>query len=377
MKKILFYYSKFNIGGAERSLSRMMNALVKDNNDVVLLTKYGNGTCESMLDKRINHIYLMANNNFISSKTMSSLFIKFIRYIEFFINFIFLYIKHDNYDLCVLGSQGISPDLPLKLFKINIIIRCIRNDLTKCNGHDKSVEAIKKYINKIDYYLCVSRTAKDSLISCVPEIQDKAIVYYNFLDKNEMGKKIESSTNPFNNDGLFHIVTVCRIADKAKGIFRMLRVCKRLIQDRYKLTWHIVGDGEDFERLKSEIKKLKLEDTIILPGMQENPFGYYKNADLVAVLSYYEGLCGVVNEAKISGAAVIATEFSGIHEQLTHGVNGWIVKNDENSIYEGIKYLMDNKNCLLNLKNNIYPEYIIDDRAKLQQLYNLLNWEFI
>ncbi len=57
-KKILFYYSQLNIGGAEKSLVRLMNALVKDGHEITLLTRFGNGSSEYLLDKRIKKISL-------------------------------------------------------------------------------------------------------------------------------------------------------------------------------------------------------------------------------------------------------------------------------------------------------------------------------
>lgn len=373
-KKILFYYSQLGIGGAERSLVRFMNALVNDGNDITLLTRYSGGECVAELDGRIKVISMSKSNDFLKSGKLSHLFgrirseLEKIRFVSQKRH------EQESFDLMVLGSHGMSPFPMLRIFKIGKCIKCIRNDLKFCSGKEKGIETIKKYADKIDGYLCVSGTTKQSFDEAIPEEAKKSFVLYNFLDTVEMQRKLDCAENPYEEDGLLHIATVCRISDVSKGIFRMLDVCERLKKDGMKFKWYLVGDGADLQETKKRIKEKSLEDFFLAVGKRSNPFGFYKYADLVAVLSYYEGLCGIVNEAKISGAAVIATEFSGIHEQITDGVNGWIVNNKEDAIYEKLKLLLTDTAILSSVKNTIYPDEIINDAAKLQKLYRELGW---
>ncbi|MEK9940548.1 MAG: glycosyltransferase, partial [Methylotenera sp.] len=123
----------------------------------------------------------------------------------------------------------------------------------------------------------------------------------------------------------------------------------------YNFRWYIVGDGPDKEKLLALISDLGIENTMILLGKMHNPFPAYLYTDLVAVLSYYEGLCGVINEAKVVGKAVIATEVSGVSEQLTHGKNGWVVRNDQQSIVEAMANLIASPELLANITNKDYP----------------------
>jgi glycosyltransferase involved in cell wall biosynthesis len=115
-----------------------------------------------------------------------------------------------------------------------------------------------------------------------------------------------------------------------------------------------------------------MEDSFLLLGQQENPFPYYLHADISATLSYYEGLCGAVNEAKVMGRPVIATRFSGIGEQLVDGVNGSIVDNNEDAIYTGMRRLLTDADLRARLANDILPETIRDDEYKLAVLEHML-----
>lgn len=100
-----------------------------------------------------------------------------------------------------------------------------------------------------------------------------------------------------------------------------------------------------------------------------NPFPYYRHADLCASLSYYEGFCGTISEAKFMGKAVIATEFAGTHEQIQHLSNGYIVQNNEEAIFEGMKTLLLNKELIASITNNELPPAVNDENIKAEQLY--------
>ena len=112
----------------------------------------------------------------------------------------------------------------------------------------------------------------------------------------------------------------------------MARVCRALKDEGFEFLWYVVGDGQDRGLLEAEISALGIDDRMTLLGQLANPFPAYRSVDVVAMLSRYEGLCGVVNEARVMEKAVVATEVSGIREQLTDGVNGLIVPQDVDAI---------------------------------------------
>jgi glycosyltransferase involved in cell wall biosynthesis len=234
---------------------------------------------------------------------------------------------------------------------------------------------IGKYLNEIRWYVCVSETARASLGEAVPGAENKAVVIYNVLDTAAMRRKLALAADPYPaaQRGLLRILTVCRLQDRDKAIFRMARACRTLLDDGHQFVWYVVGAGSDRERLEALIGELGLEQHMVLLGEMSDPFPAYKYADLVAVLSYREGLCGVINEAKVSGCGVLATRVSGVAEQLAHGENGWIVENDEESIVAGLGHLLSNPDVLARLKNDDYPAPILDDEHKLLSLERLID----
>lgn len=90
------------------------------------------------------------------------------------------------------------------------------------------------------------------------------------------------------------------------------------------------------------------------------------------MISHFEGLSGVVNEARVMERPVIATRFSGIEEQITSGVNGLIVEQNVDAIVEGIATLLVDSNLRQRLASGGYPSGILDDDGKVEALVRLM-----
>ena len=75
------------------------------------------------------------------------------------------------------------------------------------------------------------------------------------------------------------------------------------------------------------------------------------------------------------GRPVIATRFSGISEQITDGVNGMIVENNEDAIFDGMKRILTDAELRQRLTNDTLPEALIDDDRKIRLLERILEDE--
>jgi glycosyltransferase involved in cell wall biosynthesis len=288
---------------------------------------------------------------------------------EFFKGFFY---RFKTYKAVIIGLHGLSPEFCLKNIKADTYIQFIRNDLKNCDENHKAQNQIKKYGHLINHYVCVSQTALDSFCVLFPTLKLKGKKIYNILQSNVILEKSKDEIN----DSIWskettNILTVCRVQEKSKGIFRMASVLEELLKLGYKITWYVIGDGVDFNSLKKHLKDNSLQDRMILLGAKPNPYPYFKKADLVAVLSYYEGLCGVVNEAKVLERPLIATEFSGIREQITEGVNGFIFDNSYEAILDGIIKLLDYPSKFTKTAINGMSKEITDDNYKMEQLIRL------
>lgn len=284
-----------------------------------------------------------------------------------------LQLRLTAYDAAVISLQGLSPALCCRWMRAHERVQWIRNDLEQCDGSGRAANAIKRYDRNIDAYVCVSETALQSLTRLFPNTTRRAQVIYNILDVDEM-RGLATGPDPYEaTREKLRVLTVCRLADEAKGLLRMVRVHRRLRDEGVDFLWYVIGDGPDRTRLAAAVAAEQMADRFFLLGSRANPFPYYRYADVVAVLSHYEGLCGVVNEAKVVGRPVIATRFSGVAEQLTQEENGLIVENDEEAIHVGMARILTDSALRERLTNAALPQDILDDGRKVALLERLID----
>ena len=383
-KSILFHYSIFNIGGAEKSTLRLMKKLCDSGWKVTLVLTTGGGALEPQIDSRIETIRLRSRERGITFKRAKG--VEKVRYLPDLLAYAVhraeeickkrLFRKR-YYDAAVVSLHGLNADFVCRYVKAKVKLQWIRNDLSLCDPDKKAYRNIKQHLACINRYVCVSATALESLTSLFPEVSNRAEVIYNILDKEQMLHLAQSMPNPLAGYGEKpKVVTVCRLSDKAKGLLRMVRVHRRLLDEGFDFYWFVVGDGSDRELLEQAIEQAGLSEHMILLGSKENPYPYFSAADICATFSYYEGLCGAVNEAKVLGKPVIATEFSGIYEQIVPGKTGIVVKNSEDAIVEGMQALLSDSTLRERLKKASLPKMLWDDNAKIEKLEAIVFKEF-
>ena len=142
------------------------------------------------------------------------------------------------------------------------------------------------------------------------------------------------------------IVHVSCFEDKSKNISGILNVIDKLSKTREDFHFTMVGDGLDFDLLKSYSKKLGLtEKQIEFTGLLEGSqlVNKMQMADALLIFSNYENFPVVINEAFTLGIPVIATRVGGIPE-FVKPVNGIIVEpGDEKDLLKTLNNLLDNK----------------------------------
>ncbi len=370
--KILYYYSQLNIGGAERSTARLLNLMQKRGYDVTLLLRWDGGKLEHELDKDVKRIYLKHERNSRFFGKIGDICWQLLQWSLGKIRQKKL--KNTEYDIAISGLFGYDPKILFKDVKAKQHYQMLRNDVEKTGNYGKTREYMEAYGDKFDRYIGVSGYTTESFKRCYPKLADRAECIYNVITVPVAEGEISAPEIYNKAENKIKILTVGRISDKAKGFFRALDVFARLADEGFNnFCWFIVGDGEDREELSRKITEKGLQNTVFLCGGTDNPFSYYRYADLVAVLSYYEGLCGVVNEAKLMQRPLIATRFSGITEQITDGVNGYIVENDSQAIYEGLKKLLSNRQLIEKTAINGLPEKLLDNNRKADRFKEIFN----
>lgn len=369
--RIIYYYSKLNIGGAERSTVRLLNKMAQCGHSVTLLLRWSGGKLEQELDRSVQVIHLKKNLAGGAKLSPTAMILETLKMPARLGK-----LKRERYDLVISGLFGYNPSILFKYISGKRYCQMLRNDVSKTGQYGKTAKYMSLYGSKFDCYVGVSEYTTESFRKCYPQYADRARTIYNILPDVDpsIDRPVPEIMKSYAHE--LKILTVCRLADQAKGLFRMEAVCKKLSEvfpGHFK--WFIVGSGPDGEKLKELIAADKLEDTMILCGGTSDPFPYYAFCDLVAVLSYYEGLCGVVNEAKMMCKPVIATEFSGIYEQIQSGKNGLVIANDESSIYDALYNILNNPDSIKNWAVNQMPKELLDNERKIRQFEEILEEE--
>ena len=167
------------------------------------------------------------------------------------------------------------------------------------------------------------------------------------------------------NRKVIRFVTVGRV-DYQKAYPRLIKILSELKQSGYCFRWIIVGNGEEFDRIKSMIKEKQLNDDVEMLGELENPFIEIKKADIFALLSDFEGLPNTIYEALILGIPVLATDVGGVNTQIEDGINGWLVENKEKEIRNKLEWLLMHQEEIIKVKKNNERYYY--DNEKIQKI---------
>lgn len=220
---------------------------------------------------------------------------------------------------------------------------------------------------KFDKIVLLSPEIQSRFVKIYPQLKSKAVVNQNILPSADIRKKAE----PIPKKGaLVKFVTVGRI-DYYKGFDRLYEILEKLYYDGYQFYWTIIGDGEDFEKIKMKFAHSDFANRVIMKGSMTNPFREMKKADVFALFSRYEGIPNTIYEAMILGVPVIATNVGGIPSQIADGINGWLVNNDETDIYRGLIHIFNNPSEIEIYKNNL-KNFQYDNAGVLEKTEQIL-----
>ncbi len=215
-----------------------------------------------------------------------------------------------------------------------------------------SKAADKPYLKKLDRIVTISESCYETLKIVYPEFKNKIICLPNRMNLNRINKLADEYVPKLSKE-TFNIVTVCRISDHDKAVFRIVDLAKSLKQNGYVFKWYLIGDGPDLNELKERIATEKLEEYIICLGQKDNPYPYIKKADLYVQQSYVEGKPVSVDESLILNTPVIITDYSSAREQVEDGVTGFICKNNTNDILEKLSLVLGNPKTLKRIKQHL------------------------
>jgi glycosyltransferase involved in cell wall biosynthesis len=384
--KFLIYIPQLIFGGAEKVLVSFANDLVSRGHQVDVIELYERGLLKPQFDSRVRFDAICSTEytqkyyaSLAQIKANPSLkgkltdccklaFSKLVGYRKYAEKLAAKRYADKHYDVAVNYLETEPPTFLLDHVKADKYIQWYHIDVANMAHPEETDRVISEY-ERMDAVICVAESARVNFVERYPQLASKTYTIYNFFDTDAI---IEKGNEPFSyGEDRFTMLSVGRMTEQ-KQYPRFLDVLARLRADGYDFAWHILGIGAEYDAIARKIEKLGLGDCVFLDGVTENPYKYMKNCDLFVLPSGWEGFPTVTVEAKILGCPVLATDVSGIREQMTHGETGWIVENSEEGLYSGLKHLLDTPDLIEKLRSNKGMEKICSNDEKYRKMMTLL-----
>ncbi len=258
----------------------------------------------------------------------------------------------EEYDVAVAFLEGKQCKYVAKHVKARRKVAWIHIDYG-ASGFDPKYDL--DAMSQFDRIVLVSDKCKESFDRAFPTLTDRTCVIENILSADHLRKLAMAEEGCAVDGAKLNLVTTCRIAFNSKGLDRAVDAMAQLKREGLldRVHWYIIGDGADRGALERLIAENGLGEHITLLGMQTNPYCYLKNMTLFFLPSRWEGKPMAVTEAFMLGLPALVTEYASAREQVRDKVDGVIVSNDTEGIYEGLRYVIEHPEEVAKWKVNV------------------------
>lgn len=371
MKKLLFVINTLGRAGAEMALLGVLNHLDRTQYDVSLYVIMAQG---EMIAELPDHVKVL-NKSFCSQsvlskrgrwnmvKTCIAAFFRngaYVRKLVFLFKTYVVMIKAGNFQIDKLlwrmladGAQRFEENFDLAIAYLEGGSAYYVADHVKARkkaafihipyenaGYTREMD--QACWDCFDRIFAIADKVKEHFVAFYPEYAGKVEVFHNIIDRSAVcSKAVEQGGFDDDYQGL-RILTVGRLVYQ-KGYDIAIEAMKILKDAGYEAKWYVLGEGEQRNKLTKKIADLQLQDRFYLLGAVENPYPYYRQADLYVHATRFEGKSIAIQEAQILGCAIIASDRNGNQEQIIDHVDGVICELTPQSISENIRYLLENE----------------------------------
>lgn len=372
-KKILFIMHSLLGGGSEKVLLTILDNMNYSLFDVELLLIYNEGVYLQNVPKEVKVRYLYRQSLSFREKIDYYVFRKFGSYCGYKQLMRFTVRKH--YDTIISFLQGYTLRFhSYVLDKADKNISWVHTDLLNNHhtvGHLFTEELEEKAYSMMNEIVFVSNDAKLQFEKLYPNNITKKEVILNPIDYDY----ISSYKREYNIDFgkiCFNIVSVGRLGNE-KGFDRVVRLAKNLKDNNYNFHITIIGEGEERDKLEGLIADYGLQNYVSLPGFLKPPYLKMAEADLFLMTSLAEGYPLVLCEAFCLGLPVVFTKVTGSIELIDNDMYGILVDHDDESIYQGVKRMIDNEQLRLHYHEmSLERAEMFNIEKTMQEVYNVL-----
>lgn len=392
MKKILLVSHIMTLGGTEKALLGLLDALQQYPVQVELLLLQKGGALENEIPSNVRVTYfpdfksikdvienpphrtiieMAKKGRFSAAARHFATYMKIKKTGSWHHNYIAL-LKHythpGHYDVAVAfaGPSDFISYLVAKKINADKKVQWIHFDVDKMI-FDFSFG--KQYYPLFDRVFCVSDNAKAVFLKRFPEMESRTETMHNIVSESLIIAEAERG-DTF-NDGYTgtKILTVGRLSHE-KGQFMIPAAAKILADKGYEFKWYIVGDGADKQKIEVELGRMGLQNRVILIAATKNPYRYMRDCDIYMQPSLHEGYGLTVHEAKIFNKPIVVTNFASASNLVQHKKTGLICDINAESIAEALAELLCNPDLQQTFSKNTSLENK-DTSQEIEKLFRI------
>ena len=190
---------------------------------------------------------------------------------------------------------------------------------------------INHIVKKVDAFVSISEFTKKHFLAWSKLSSDNGFLLPNAIHVSQYGAghKSKQLIDRYRLSGKIVLMTLARLDDSEqyKGIDEILEVLPNLIQEIPDITYLVVGDGTDRQRLQEKAEALGVDRHVVFTGriLDSEKADHYRVADVFAMPGRGEGFGFVFLEAMACGIPVIASKVDGSREAVRDGRLGIMV----------------------------------------------------
>ena len=224
-----------------------------------------------------------------------------------------------------------------------------------------------------DQIVSISRDCTRSFIEAFPSLKDRIIEIENILSTQFVRSQAEllDVTEEMPNTGI-NLLSVGRYCH-AKNYDNVPDITRRLVDMGLSdLKWYIIGFGGDEPLIRQRIAESGMENHVILLGKKDNPYPYIKACDIYVQPSRFEGKSVAVREAQVLCKPVIVTNYPTANSQINDGLDGIIVPQGNNGCAKAIANVVNNVD-LLNSISTFLSVHDYGNECEVDKVYTVLD----
>lgn len=318
---IALFMQSFAGGGAERVMVSLANLLASRDVKVDIVVADIKGPLSSEVSEKVNIVNLAKSSALLSMPALAR------------------YIKQE----CPLTVMSTVDNINFALLltvalyrlKVKTVVR-LANAPSVFKGRDKTFKSrifrilrhhILRFNNRAGAVVAVSHGVAHDFVKVAGVENTPVSVIYNPVLALPI---CESAKQPVQNKRLFQdgipvVIAVGRLEPQKD--FSTLVKAFALVADSRSVKLCILGEGSERDALERLAVELGIDDELIMPGFDRNPFKYISRSSVFVLSSLHEGLPNVLIQALALKVPVVSTDCKhGPREILENGKWGVLVE---------------------------------------------------